>query len=687
MTQKENGSGADTVVVVTADSGTDRSLCEQLREATDLTVRAVEAAAVEMAAEEGSDHPEPAADTDATLGGVAPRELTALVLELEHSRPDTIEQFFESIDTEFVEDVPTVVAPWEGSEELAATAVRTAADDYVPIQRDDAVDRILESIESGTDRAPSNAEYHRIIADELPDEAFVIDEDGVYLEAKMSPDSVSLYTVSAEELVGSRLTDAFPAEVADRLQRCIGRAIETDEVQTIEYSGSTVEGSRRFEGRVVPIDERIDGKRAVVWLARDITERARREQQLRSQRAELETLNRINAVVRQVIETLVEASTRKTIERAVCEQLVDSELYCCSWIVERTGEDDFTYRIGAGEADTYLERVREIDVDRERPVERAARTGEVQATNHVLESNDLPEPLAEAAHEDEIRAGISVPIVYEDVTYGVLSVLAGREDAFSDSEQAGFELLGETMGFAIMAVRNRQLLFSDSVVELEFQIDGGDSFSFDLSNEYDCTTSLEWAGTGTDGRTYQFVTVEGLDGETALAEAKRHDSIEECRLIYSGNGSCTLEFRLTESGVRTLANHGATIRDVTVTDGVGTCLVEVPRNADVREIAEALSIVYENTELVARREIDRPVRTAAERRDRILDELTQRQLTTLRLAYYGGFFDWPRESTGEDIAEMMEVSPPTMHQHLRKALKTVLGEFFEERGRSPGESE
>ncbi|AFZ71390.1 bacterio-opsin activator domain-containing protein [Natronobacterium gregoryi] len=685
MTRDQDGAETETIVVATASHGNRRGVYERLQETTDLVVRTVETPALRTDDEAVSARKPPTANEP--IGGVDPPNLRGLVVELEQPRPDALESFLDRLQTELDEHVPTVVAPWNGSEELAAAAVRADADDYVPLEReDDAVGRILEAIESRSRGYLSESEYHRIIADELPDEAFLIDEDGVYLETKMSPDYVSLYTTSPEELTGSQLTDAFPEGIADRLQRCLDRAISTGEIQTIEYSAPTVEGALRFEARVVPIHERIGGKRAVVWLARDITERARREQQLRSRRADLERINRINAVVRQVIETLVEAPTREVIEREVCEQLVDSELYCASWVVERAGDDDYAYRTGASESDTSLERVLGVDVDREDPLERAAKTGEIQATNHILESNDLPEPLEEAAREEEIRAGICVPIVYEDVTYGVLSVLARREDAFSGSEQASFELLGETMGFAIMALKNRQLLLSDSVVELEFRIDGGDSFSFDISERYDCTTSLEWAGTGTDGRTYQFVTIDGLDGETALEEAESHDSIEECRLIYGGDETCTLEMRLTESGVRTLANHGATIRDVTVESGVGTCLVEIPRNGDVREVAEALSFVYENTELAARREIDRPVRTAAERRDRILDELTERQLTTLRLAYYGGFFDWPRESTGEEIAEMMDVSPPTMHQHLRKALKTVLGEFFTESGRSLDDS-
>jgi len=120
-----------------------------------------------------------------------------------------------------------------------------------------------------------------------------------------------------------------------------------------------------------------------------------------------------------------------------------------------------------------------------------------------------------------------------------------------------------------MAVKNRQLLFADSVVELEFRIDGGDTFSFDLSTKYGCTCALEWAGTTAGGRTFQYVTIDGLDGETVLEEAAAHDSVEECRLIHDGEEGCTIEMRLSQSGIRTLTNHGATIRDVSVEGGVG----------------------------------------------------------------------------------------------------------------------
>ncbi|TMT86945.1 PAS domain S-box protein [Haloterrigena sp. H1] len=691
MTERER---SRPIVVVIDTRVQESRLRPRLEQATERDVRTVcdhesplesltEAADIERdgGTETNAEHGVESASTGTaetgSAGETAPITPGAVVLELD--RPGDIQSLLRRVHA-VLPDVPTIVAPHEGSEQLATVALRADATDYVPTDGDeDPIDRIVPTIrETSVQSDDGDSRYQRILATELPDEAFVIGEDGTYLEAKVRPESGDLYTIPADELVGTTLEDAFPDAVAADLQDCIDQAIQTSGVQSIEYQADTTDGRRQFEARVVPIDERIQGRRAVVWLARDITDRVERERRLRSRQDQLETLNRINAVIRQIIETLVEAPARDTIEREVCEQLVDSDLYCGSWIAERTGDGRLSYRTGAGDAEAVLECVRECTGEYESPVAQAAHTSELQTTNCIIDNESLPDELRAAAREDDVRSGVVVPITHEDVTYGVLTVLASRDDAFSERERAGFRLLGETIGFTIMAVKNRQLLFADSVVELEFQIDGGDRFCFDLSERYDCTGSLEWAGTTSSGRVVQYVTVDGLGCETVLEEAKEHDSVEECRLIDDGEEHCTIELRLTRSGVRTLANHGATIRDVTIENGVGICLVEVSQETDIREIAEALTDIYEKAELAARREVDRTVRTAAERRTRILDELTDRQLTTLRLAYYGGFFDWPRKSTGEEIAEAMNISAPTMHQHLRKGLKSILGEFFED---------
>ncbi len=338
----------------------------------------------------------------------APASPIAVVLELDC--PGDIQSVLQRVHAA-APAVPTIVAPRTGTERLATVALRADATEYVPTNRDeDPIDRIITTVRSQP-REPSDdadSRNERILGDELPDEAFVIGEDGTYLEAKVRPDSAELYSMAPDDLPGTKLQDAFPDAVAAKLQDCIDQAIRTDGVRSVEYDAETTEGSRRFEARVVPLDQRIQGRRAVVWLARDITERVQRERELRSRQDQLETLNRINAVVRQVIETLVEAPARDAIEHEVCEQLVDSELYCGSWIAERTGDGQLSYRTGAGEAETYLECVRE-SIDHDGPVTQAIRTGEIRTTNRLLDDEAVPEPLQAAASEDDVRSAIRRP--------------------------------------------------------------------------------------------------------------------------------------------------------------------------------------------------------------------------------------------------------------------------------------
>ena len=45
---------------------------------------------------------------------------------------------------------------------------------------------------------------------------------------------------------------------------------------------------------------------------------------------------------------------------------------------------------------------------------------------------------------------------------------------------------------------------------------------------------------------------------------------------------------------------------------------------------------------------------------------------TMKAAFHSGFFEWPRDTTGEEIADSLGVTPPTFHQHLRKAEKKVV---------------
>ena len=60
----------------------------------------------------------------------------------------------------------------------------------------------------------------------------------------------------------------------------------------------------------------------------------------------------------------------------------------------------------------------------------------------------------------------------------------------------------------------------------------------------------------------------------------------------------------------------------------------------------------------------------------ILSKLTRKQLETLLLAYKSGYFDSPRRGTLRELAEMLNLSPSTVKEHLRKAQRKILEEII-----------
>jgi hypothetical protein len=57
--------------------------------------------------------------------------------------------------------------------------------------------------------------------------------------------------------------------------------------------------------------------------------------------------------------------------------------------------------------------------------------------------------------------------------------------------------------------------------------------------------------------------------------------------------------------------------------------------------------------------------------------LTTSHETDLEAAYYSGFSEWPRKSSGEAVADSLDVAPPTVHQHLRTAERKLLAALLE----------
>jgi PAS domain S-box-containing protein len=133
-------------------------------------------------------------------------------------------------------------------------------------------DRVLART---TELARSERRLSAIIG-ALPDLIFVVDDEGRYAEIVTSKEDL-LYR-SPAEMKGRRFHDILPAAVADRHLALVRRTLATGVSQSLEYALELRGRERWFEGRTGLLDAGLDGHPAVVFIARDITDRIRAEQ-------------------------------------------------------------------------------------------------------------------------------------------------------------------------------------------------------------------------------------------------------------------------------------------------------------------------------------------------------------------------------------------------------------------------
>ncbi|MFB6219688.1 MAG: bacterio-opsin activator domain-containing protein [Halobacteriaceae archaeon] len=376
-----------------------------------------------------------------------------------------------------------------------------------------------------------------------------------------------------------------------------------------------------------------------------------RERALAERTDRLERLDRVNTVIRDIDAALVSATSREEIETAVCERLVALDAFPAAWVGRQQRHGDrIEHHTGVGVAD--FDDHPEDAPDRDAAVEAVRTRAASHATGAVVAG----------------RAALAVPLAYEEAVYGVLVVYAADEDLFDEETRTVLSELGATIGLAINALDRRDALVGDTVVELEFRVADGDSVASRLAAGVGDPVAVRALVPRDDGTYSAIYEASTAFPDDVLDEADGSADVVEGRQI----DETTLHYRVTGTTPATkAADLGGTPRDVSADPGGERLVVELPGESDVRGFVEAFTAAYPDAELLARRRRSRTDGSAA---TRAVERLTPRQREVLQTAYHSGYFEWPRETTGEELADLLGLSAPTVHQHLRASHRKLLEE-------------
>jgi predicted DNA binding protein len=76
--------------------------------------------------------------------------------------------------------------------------------------------------------------------------------------------------------------------------------------------------------------------------------------------------------------------------------------------------------------------------------------------------------------------------------------------------------------------------------------------------------------------------------------------------------------------------------------------------------------------------VESAVQSPSSFRRQLEEKLTDRQRDVMQTALASGYFEWPRGSTAEEVADSLGIAAPTFHEHLRAGERKLIESFFAE---------
>jgi PAS domain S-box-containing protein len=477
----------------------------------------------------------------------------------------------------------------------------------------------------------------------------------------------------AEEMLGRnpRLLQGLGTDPETKAQ--LASAIDNEEPTTVEVRNYRKDGTPFWnELTIAPIHDEDGELTHYVGFQIDVTDRreateiaADRADKLSQHRRTLRRLlDRVDGLLREVSAVLLDATDREVIEHRVCEAVAAEPGYTAGWI---GCVDDEDFRITASSDCSLPSSVSVSELAA--PIQTATETNEPRRCSGCADGELAPETVA-------AECLLVIPLCYRDRRFGLLGVYADDAALLDDREQPILTSLAKMIANGIHAVETTRVLTTDQVTEL--QIDIRDR-TFPLSQIAETLgTPVERVGTtrASDGRCEWYLAVESCDAPTTELESLSF--VSDARTVSATDTERTVAATVeTTVPAELLADHGAVITGITATTDGAVLTVETPPERNVRSLLEVLANAYEEVDLRARTQRDRRDRRLNEFTAEIDEQLTDRQQEALEAAALNGYFEWPRPVDGAEIADTMDITRQTFHQHLRAAQRKLVSAYVD----------
>jgi hypothetical protein len=218
----------------------------------------------------------------------------------------------------------------------------------------------------------------------------------------------------------------------------------------------------------------------------------------------------------------------------------------------------------------------------------------------------------------------------------------------------------------------------DPVSEVEFVLRDPSYPFVGLSDAEDCTVELVGMLPREGDRYTEFFNVTGTDPERVIALVEEYETVD-VSLLSAYDDVSLFEF-LVSGGcpAQYLGTLGGLPRTARAADGEGRIVAEVPAQYDTRSVVDQFLDEYPEADLTGKRkkETIEPMFSGGTYQQLLSTRLTEKQREVIQTAFEAGYYDWPREATGEEVAAELDIASATFSEQIHAAERKLLAAMF-----------
>lgn len=280
----------------------------------------------------------------------------------------------------------------------------------------------------------------------------------------------------------------------------------------------------------------------------------------------------------------------------------------------------------------------------------------------------------EATDGDAVSSVAVVPIVYNDIALGAVTILSTTE--FAEYELTVLDDIVSLLGYAIVSRVGRSLEQTGENAFLQVRVRDTEHPLVKVAQAAREKIAVEYIEPDSvDGiKVYFEVAEERLDAVLGLAGDI--GSIAHSEVVGARSNRTLVSLDLRDGLSPTLLSMGLHIQSVQADETGLLADLEVPPDIPPRGLLAMLKRRFTDVSLTARGRAPTEGGTVGRMRRFVRESLTERQYEVLRCAFRNGYYNWPRTNSARDVAEVLEISQPTFSQHLRAAENKLLEALF-----------